>query len=65
MQVEKPVMDCRNLDGNIFYVLGEARRVLKKAGQKEKVKEMSDRVIEAESYDQALAIIFEYVDPEF
>lgn len=58
-------MDCRNLDGNIFYVLGEARRVLKKAGQKEKVKEMSDRVIEAESYDQALAIIFEYVDPEF
>lgn len=65
MQVEKPVMDYRNLDGNIFYVLGEARRVLKKAGQKEKVKEMSDRVIEAESYDQALAIIFEYVDPEF
>lgn len=58
-------MDCRNLDGNIFFVLGKARRVLKKAGQKEKVKEMSDRVFESENYDQALSIIFEYVDPEF
>jgi N-formylglutamate amidohydrolase len=58
---------CRLIgeDGNIFNLMGIATRTLKKAGQSEKAKEMTRRITtEAKSYDEALAILMEYVDVE-
>ncbi|MGF7184725.1 N-formylglutamate amidohydrolase [Desulfitispora alkaliphila] len=58
---------CRLIgeDGNIFNLMGIATRALKKAGQSEKAKEMTRRIkTEAKSYDEALAILMEYVDVE-
>lgn len=51
-------------DGNVFSILGDASRLLKQNGQPEAAKEMFDRVTSSKSYEQALAIISEYVETE-
>ena len=50
-------------DGNIFNLLGIASRTLKNNGMTDEAKEMYDRVTSSESYNDALCIITEYVDP--
>ena len=45
-------------------ILGDASRLLKQNGQPEAAKEMFDRVTSSQSYEQALAIISEYVETE-
>ena len=58
----KPKCKLIGEDGNIFNLMGIASRTLKEAGQKEKAKEMFDRVTSSGSYLEALAIISEYVE---
>lgn len=56
--------DC-NMDGqdrNVFNLAGVASRALRKRGQGEKVKEMTDRIFSSGSYSEALSIIGEYVN---
>jgi N-formylglutamate amidohydrolase len=61
----KPKCKLIGEDGNIFNLMGIVSRTLKKAGQQEKADEMTKRIPkEAESYDEALAILMEYVDVE-
>lgn len=61
----KPKCRLTGEDGNIFNLMGIATRTLKKAGEAEKAKEMTRRITtEAKSYDEALAILMEYVDVE-
>lgn len=50
-------------DGNIFAQLGIASRALRENGQSDKVSEMSARVMSSDSYNKALSIICEYVNP--
>ena len=50
-------------DGNVFHLMGICSNALKKAGYPEKSKEMFDRVTSCRSYDEALAIMNEYVIP--
>ena len=50
-------------DGNVFNLMGICSNALKKAGYPEKSKEMFDRVTSCGSYDEALAIMNEYVIP--
>ena len=51
-------------DGNIFNLMGIASRTLKSAGYEEKANEMFERItFNAKSYDEALNIISEYVEP--
>ena len=59
--MNKPVIEGP-VDGNIFAILGAARKALKRAGQRDKVEEMTTRVTSSKSYYQALAIIMDYVD---
>jgi hypothetical protein len=61
---EKPKMDLVGQDGNIFFILGRASRLLKDAGQKEQAEEMFQRVTNSGSYHEALFIISEYVETE-
>jgi len=60
----KPSMDLLGHDGNIFSILGDASRLLRRAGMADQSKEMVDRVTSCGDYYQALNIISEYVDTE-
>jgi len=51
--------------GNIFIILGEVDRLLKRNGNVMEAKELARRIIqnhEANSYEEAKSIIGEYVD---
>ena len=61
---EKPVCELSQTDGNIFALMGKCRQTLARAGQSDKAKEMTARVIKAQSYDEALQIMMEYVEVE-
>ena len=63
MEQEKPDAPLIGADGNIFALMGIASRTLKRAGMPDQAKEMCSRVTESGSYDNALAIIQEYVNP--
>ncbi len=56
---EKPEMQLLGMDGNIFVVLGNASRLLKRNGMGDQAKEMMERATAAGSYEQALIIVSE------
>ena len=60
---KKPECPLIGADGNIFNIMGIAARSLKKCGMGDAAKEMQSRVTSSGSYDEALAIISEYVEP--
>lgn len=61
---KRPRLKLLGHDGNIFSILGDARRLLVRNGQKKEAEEMFRRVEESGSYYQALGIINEYVETE-
>ena len=61
---KKPKMPLIGQDGNIFAIMGRASRLLKDIGQRDKAKEMCDRVTASQSYSEALNIVSEYVETE-
>ena len=64
-QVQKrPQMQLLGMNGNIFNILGQASRLLKRAGMKEQSDEMFRRVRSCGDYYKALNIISEYVETE-
>ena len=60
---QKPECPIIGADGNIFSVMGIATRTLKRNGMSKEAKEMQERVMESGGYDNALAVILEYVEP--
>lgn len=60
---ERPEAKIIGEDGNIFNVMGIASRSLKKTGFKEESEEMVNRVTNSHSYDEALGIIMQYIEP--
>ena len=56
--------DCRLIgeDGNILNLMGLAARTLRHNGLAEQATEMTGRIHECSSYDEALGIIGEYVN---
>ena len=61
---DRPPMNLVGMDGNIFFVMGMASRVLKQHGMEENAKEMFERVKQSGDYYKALGIISEYVQTE-
>ena len=60
---EKITVKLTGEDGNIFNLMGICSRELKKAGQKDEANQLvRDIITDANSYEEALAIISEYVD---
>lgn len=59
----KPECPLIGANGNVFNVMGIAARTLKDNGMADAAKEMRSRVTESGGYDNALAIIMEYVEP--
>ena len=65
VKVMKPKCKLIGEDGNVFNLMGIVSKTLKEAGEPEKVNEMIQRITkEAKSYDEALAMLMEYVDVE-
>jgi len=58
----KPRAKLIGKDSNVFNLLAIASRALKNAGRREDATEMGNRVMSSSSFDEALAIITEYVD---
>lgn len=61
---QKPRMELEGQDGNIFAILANASMTLSKAGQREQIDEMFQRVQSCGDYNKALGIISEYVETE-
>lgn len=48
-------------DGNVFTVIGTARRLMKELGAPPaEIKSLSDRAMKAASYDEAISIVREW-----
>jgi len=58
----KPVVQLVGQNGNVFNLVGICSRALKKAGKPEEAKAMQQRVFGCGSYEEALAIMGEYVE---
>lgn len=62
---EKPIAHLIGENGNIFNLMAIASRALESAGMKGRAEEMMSRIQnEAQSYDEALRIICEYVEAD-
>jgi hypothetical protein len=59
----KPEAPIIGADGNVFNLIGIVSRTLKRAGLNEQASEMRSRVMDSGSYDDALAVMMEYVEP--
>jgi hypothetical protein len=62
VEQEKPDAPLLGADSNIFNLMGIAARALRRNHQPEQAKEMCERIRSSGSYDNALAIIMEYVN---
>lgn len=58
----KPVCKLLGTNGNVFALAGKVTSALKNAGQADKAKEFSDRIMDTGSYDEALQLMMKYVE---
>ncbi len=58
----KPDCPLIGEDGNIFHLVGIAAKTLKRNGMSTEATEMSEKVFNSGSYEEALGIIGEYVN---
>lgn len=64
MQEDKrPKCPIIGADGNIFNIMGVASKTMKRSGMSEDAMEMRSRVTSSKSYEEALGVIMEYVEP--
>ena len=61
--MKKPVLkyDSRGPEGNVFWIFGQAQRLMKRNGRIDEWKELWERVQSASSYSEALKLIGEEV----
>ena len=62
MTTKKPKAKVIGQDGNVFNLIAICTKALKKAGQNEAVKEMQNKVFQADSYHSAIAVMSEYCE---
>jgi len=60
---KKPKARIIGADGNVFNLLAICSRALKDNGFRNESEEMYKRVTSSKSYDEALSIMCEYIDP--
>lgn len=57
----KPIVNGP-IDGNIFVIVGACTKALRRAGMPDQAAELSKKVLNSDSYDDALNICSEYVE---
>jgi len=60
---KKPKARIIGADSNVFNLIGICQRELKRNGYREKAQELIERVTSSKSFDEALQIMTEYVNP--
>ena len=62
--MEKPTItyDSRGETGNIYYLIGQLQRIMRKQRRYTDFNNLRDRIFESGSYEEALAIIGEEVE---
>ena len=60
----KPTAKVIGQNGNTLNVLAICNKALRRSGQDEKTKELTEKVFSAGSYEEALHIMQEYVEFE-
>ena len=60
----KPACKLIGEDGNVFAIIGNVSRTLRRAGMADKAKEFSAKAMNSGSYDEVLRLCMEYVDVE-
>ena len=58
----KPACKLVGTDGNVFAIIGRVKQTLKLAGQEDLAGEFLQKAFRAGSYDEVLALCFDYVD---
>lgn len=61
---QKPKIKLLGHDGNIFSIMGDARKLLLQNGQGKEAEEMCERIHKSHDYYKALSIVSEYVETE-
>lgn len=61
-QTKKPVVKLSGKDGNVFNLIGICSSALKRSGQHETARLMTNECFGAGSYHEALAIMARYCD---
>lgn len=56
------VVQLSGRDGNVFAIIGAVSRALKRAGNPDMAVEFQSRACNAQSYDEVLQIVMEYVE---
>lgn len=59
---KKPICRLSSTDGNVYAIIGNVSRTLRKSGQRDKAKEWERRAMDSHSYQAVIALAFEYVD---
>lgn len=59
-QTNKPKAKVIGQDGNVFVTMAICERALKQANMLDEAEEMTSRVFESKSYEEALIIMREY-----
>lgn len=62
--MKKPtiIYDSRGETGNIYYLIGQLQRIMRKQRRYTDFNNLRDRIFESGSYEEALAIIGEEVE---
>ena len=60
--MQKPVVKLVGENGNIFHCLGRVNRALKNAGKPDLATKVTDEVMTARSYHEALNVFSKYVE---
>jgi len=62
--MKKPTCKLIGQDGNVFNLLSKVSKVLKQNNLYKQEKEMTEKVFNCKSYDEALRIFSDYVEIE-
>jgi len=60
--MKKPKVKLIGENGNVFNLMGICSKALKREGLEKEAKEMSNKIFDCGSYDEALQIMMEYCD---
>lgn len=60
---QKPLCPLIDANGNIFHLLALAKKSLYESDEDQKITEMIERVYASQSYEEALQVLNEYVEP--
>lgn len=60
--MSKPKCKLIGTDGNVFAIIGAVSKALKNAGQADRAKEFTQKAMTSKSYDEVLALCFDYVE---